>query len=134
MDSSVPYWCANLPKEQWPAECPEFLLDLSERDQMLVGRLDKDYHRLTWPEVKQVIGTELTREDENRIDRFVRVPSDLRRYLEYNSRLKKEHGSVMDFVVKERLKWSDLKAKDPVPFVDPQTSMSVFEQSLQLRG
>lgn len=52
----VPYWRANVPTEQWPDECPEFLLGLSERDQELVGRADKDYHRLTWPEVKTVIG------------------------------------------------------------------------------
>lgn len=52
----IPYWRANVPKDQWPAECPEFLLNLSERDQQLVGKLDKDYHRLTWPEVKKVIG------------------------------------------------------------------------------
>ncbi|KAL8635781.1 MAG: hypothetical protein Q9228_006764 [Teloschistes exilis] len=111
----IPYWRANVPKDQWPAECPEFLLNLSERDQQLVGKLDKDYHRLTWPEVKKVIA-------DNQLDRFVRVPSDLRRYLEYNARLKKEHGSVMDYVVKERLNWSDLKPTDAAPFTDPHTT------------
>lgn len=55
-DKDIPYWCFNIPKEQWPAECPEFLLNLSERDQKLVGKFDKDYHRLTWPEVRKVIG------------------------------------------------------------------------------
>ncbi|KAL8835982.1 MAG: hypothetical protein Q9170_003105 [Blastenia crenularia] len=65
--------------------------------------------------------TQLTLEEENRIDRFVRVPSDLRRYLEYNSKLKKEHGSVMEFVLKERLRWTDLTPKDTVPFSDPAT-------------
>ncbi|KAL9601771.1 MAG: hypothetical protein Q9219_002261 [cf. Caloplaca sp. 3 TL-2023] len=113
-EGEIPYWRANVPKEQWPAECPEFLMNLSERDQKLVGRLDADYHRLTWPEVKQVI-------EENRLDRFVRVPSDLRRYLEYNFQLKKDYGSVMDFVVQERLKWPDLKPQDAVPFNDPAT-------------
>ncbi|KAL8870097.1 MAG: hypothetical protein Q9174_003776 [Haloplaca sp. 1 TL-2023] len=111
----IPYWRANVPKDRWPSECPEFLLDLSERDQMLVGKLDEDYHRLTWPEVREVI-------EDNQLDRFVRVPSDLRRYLEYNARLKKEHGSVMDFVVKERLKWTDLNPTGTAPFKDPETS------------
>ena len=130
----LPYWLANVPENQWPAECPEFLRGLSDRDQALVGRLDKDYQRLTWPEVKEVIGTAhckyvqyksvavLSALAENQLDRFVRVPSDLRKYLEYNAKLKKRHGSVMDFVVKERLKWTDLKAKDMVPFSDPATS------------
>ncbi|KAL9007928.1 MAG: hypothetical protein Q9173_006898 [Seirophora scorigena] len=56
-DADIPYWCYNIPKEQWPAECPDFLIDLSERDQKLVGRRDQDYERLTWPEVRQVIVT-----------------------------------------------------------------------------
>lgn len=43
----------------------------------------------------------------NRIDRFQRVPSDLRKYLEYTAQIKAEYGSVMRFVVKERLRWGD---------------------------
>lgn len=43
----------------------------------------------------------------NRIDRFQRVPSDLRKYLEYTAQIKAEYGSVMRFVVKERLHWGD---------------------------
>ncbi|KAL8967771.1 MAG: hypothetical protein Q9183_002767 [Haloplaca sp. 2 TL-2023] len=118
----MPYWRANVPKDQWPSECPEFLLGLSERDQKLVGKLDEDYHRLTWPEVRRVIGASVGSSKDNQLDRFVRVPSDLRRYLEYNARLKKEHGSVMDFVVKERLKWTDLEPTGTAPFNDPETS------------
>lgn len=71
----------------------------------------------------------LTGKADNQLDRFVRVPSDLRRYLEYNARLKKEHGSVMDYVVKERLNWSDLKPTDAAPFTDPHTSDSPIEIS-----
>ncbi|KAL8997299.1 MAG: hypothetical protein Q9169_003391 [Polycauliona sp. 2 TL-2023] len=113
-EADIPYWRVNVPKEQWPAECPEFLLDLSERDQQLVDRHDKDYHRLTWPEVKKAI-------EHNELDRFVRVPSDHRKYLEYNAQLKKKHGSVMEFVLKERLQWTGLEQQDPAPFRDPAT-------------
>ncbi|KAL8853586.1 MAG: hypothetical protein Q9221_001572 [Calogaya cf. arnoldii] len=63
----------------------------------------------------------LTVKEDNQLDRFVRVPSDHRRYLEYNAQLKKKHGSVMDFVLKERLQWTDLEKKDPAPFRDPTT-------------
>ena len=56
----IPYWRANVPKDRWPSECPEFLLDLSERDQILVGKLDEDYHRLTWPEVRRIIGASVS--------------------------------------------------------------------------
>ncbi len=63
----------------------------------------------------------LTLKELNQLDRFVRVPSDHRRYLEYNARLKKKHGSVMNFILKERLRWTDLEQKDPAPFRDPAT-------------
>lgn len=43
----------------------------------------------------------------NRIDRFQRLPSDLRKYLEYTTQIKARYGSVMRFVVKERLRWGD---------------------------
>ncbi|KAL8686692.1 MAG: hypothetical protein Q9218_006931 [Villophora microphyllina] len=66
--------------------------------------------------------SQLMHEEENQLDRFVRVPSDHRRYLEYNAQLKKDHGSVMDYVVKERLRWTDLKPKDAAPFTDPNTT------------
>lgn len=43
----------------------------------------------------------------------------MRRYLAYNAKLRKEYGSVMNFIVKERLKWSDLTPKSPKAFSDP---------------
>ncbi|KAL8903013.1 MAG: hypothetical protein Q9207_004220 [Kuettlingeria erythrocarpa] len=53
-DTEIPYWCYNLPRDQWPAECPEFLLNLSEREQKLLSRIDEEYQRLTWPEVRKI--------------------------------------------------------------------------------
>lgn len=54
----------------------------------------------------------------NRIDAFQRLPSDLRKYLEFTARIKLKYGSVVRFVVKERLRWGngegnarDLQAK-----------------------
>lgn len=51
----------------------------------------------------------------NRIDRFQRLPSDLRKYLEYTAHIKAQYGSVMRFVVKERLCWGDGDAGDLKP-------------------
>ena len=51
----------------------------------------------------------------NRIDRFQRVPSDLRKYLAYTAQIKLDYGSVMRFVVKERLGWGDGNAEDLKP-------------------
>lgn len=53
--------------------------------------------------------------DSNRIDRFQRLPSDLRKYLEYTAQIKAQYGSVMRFVVKERLHWGDGDMEDLKP-------------------
>ncbi|KAL9615369.1 MAG: hypothetical protein Q9167_000197 [Letrouitia subvulpina] len=64
----------------------------------------------------------LTEEAQNQLDRFVRVPSDLRKYLEYNAKLKKQYGSINSFILSERLKWTDLKPQDAAPFSDAAAS------------
>ena len=56
---------------------------------------------MSWTEVRELI-------NGNRLDLFIRKPSDLRRYREYCDKLVKEYGSVMAFVMQERLRWEDL--------------------------
>ena len=51
----------------------------------------------------------------NRVDRFHRVPSELRRYRQFTHRLVKEYGSIMNFIVDERLQWKTMVARGP-PF------------------
>ena len=70
---------------------------------------DAEYKILTWSEVQQIIA-------DNRLDLFQRVPSDLRRYLEYNHGLKEEYGSVMEFVLKKRLRWTEPVGAEGRPF------------------
>lgn len=115
MSSILPYWLVNVPKDKRPAECPDFLADVNEKDRRILETPDSDYHRLTWAEVKDIIRA-------NRIDVFQRVPSELRRYKEYMAQLKREHGSVMDFVMKERLHWTDLEPKAS-PFAEQSTDV-----------
>ncbi|KAI9876771.1 MAG: hypothetical protein M1830_005740 [Pleopsidium flavum] len=109
---ALPYWLVNVPRASWPTICPDFLINANPKDRRILSTPDQEYHRQTWSEVKQIIKT-------NRIDLFQRVPSDLRRYLEYNAKLKKEYGSVMSFVLKERLRWTDLTPKNSLPFSEP---------------
>ncbi|MCJ1476286.1 hypothetical protein MMC13_004952 [Lambiella insularis] len=109
---TLPYWLVNVPRDQWPPSCPDFLLNANAKDRGILSTSDADYHRQTWPEVQQIIRT-------NRIDLFQRVPSDLRRYLGYSAKLKKEYGSVMNFVLQERLQWSDLTPSSSSPFSSP---------------
>jgi hypothetical protein len=53
--------------------------------------------------------------ETNRIDLFQRVPSELRRYLEFMAHITAEYSSIMRFVIKERLHWGDGKITDLQP-------------------
>jgi hypothetical protein len=44
----------------------------------------------------------------NRVDKFHRKPSELRRYRQFTHQLVKDYGSIMDFIVNERLKWESM--------------------------
>ncbi|RAL11993.1 GIG1 family protein [Aspergillus homomorphus CBS 101889] len=113
--SILPYWLVNIPPSQWTAECPNYLRGISQKNIDILSTPDHLYQRQSWGLVKELVRT-------NRIDRFQRLPSDLRRYLEYKERIVAEYGSVMRFVVKERLHWgeglqSDLQARgEPFEF------------------
>ena len=68
---------------------------------------------------------------EHNLSVLKRWPSDLRRYMKWSSETKAAHGSVPNFVMKERLKWRPLSSstlltgpkfevKNPVPFADDE--------------
>lgn len=47
----------------------------------------------------------------DRVDKFHRKPSELRRYRQFTHRLVKEYGSIMNFMVNERLQWESMEPK-----------------------
>lgn len=98
-EPAVPYWHVNVPPSERTPECPEFLLNLCAKDLSIVSAPDSSYRLQAWPEVRDIIAA-------NRLEMFQRVPSDLRRYLENNWRLRKQYGSVMNFVLGQRLRWT----------------------------
>jgi hypothetical protein len=51
------FWRVNVPKEQWPTECPDFLRDVSEKDKRIIGTPDEEYSVLGWEEVRNIVGT-----------------------------------------------------------------------------
>ena len=108
-EEALPYWQVNVPAELRTPICPEFLLNLKPKDLGIISTPDSQYHILTWPEVCQVIA-------DNRLDLFQRIPSQLRRYFEYNFKLKKEYGSVMEFVLSQRLGWKEPIVAERMPF------------------
>ncbi|KAM4059041.1 hypothetical protein HRG_008088 [Hirsutella rhossiliensis] len=96
--ATVPYWHYNVPVDQRTAECPPFLLHLNDKDRRIIGSPDAAYTLLTWERVCAIVAA-------NRLDLFQRIPSDLRRYKAFTHALAKRHGSVADFILKERLRW-----------------------------
>lgn len=113
------FWNVNIPSESHTKDCPDFLQYAFEndKDRMILSTLDADYQRHSWPDVQQLI-------IDNRLDLFERIPSDLRRYREYCAHLVKEYGSVMNFVMQERLGWKDL-----APRAEPFTNAGSYLES-----
>ncbi|KAJ5384960.1 Protein of unknown function DUF3605 [Penicillium concentricum] len=118
---SLPYWLVNLPRSQWTAECPSFLRDQTPKNIRCLSTPDHLYTRQNWEQVKEITST-------NRIDRFQRVPSELRKYLEYMAHIKAEYASVMRFVVKERLGWGDGNVED----IKPRGSAFEYEEDIRI--
>ena len=56
-EEKLPYWLMNVPEDKRPAKCPDFLLDISDRNKELIDRPEDEYHILTWPEVQNLIST-----------------------------------------------------------------------------
>ncbi|KAE8350224.1 hypothetical protein BDV28DRAFT_159810 [Aspergillus coremiiformis] len=104
----LPYWLVNVPHDRWPAECPGFLRDTCKKNIQILSTPDEKYERQGWELVKEIVRT-------NQIDRFQRLPSDLRKYLEYKEWVISEYGSIMRFVVKERLHWGEGSPDDLTP-------------------
>lgn len=95
---ALPYWQVNVPGPERLVDCPDFLLNISEKDFSILSTPDRDYHILTWDEVRQIAKA-------NKLDHFQRVPSELRRYKAYTFNLARTYGSVADFILNQRLQW-----------------------------
>ncbi|KAJ5628884.1 hypothetical protein N7490_011112 [Penicillium lividum] len=118
---NLPYWLVNVPQSQWTTECPSFLQNQSLKNIQCLSTPDTHYQRQNWELVQAIIRA-------NRIDRFQRVPSDLRKYLEYTAQIKAQYGSVMRFVVKERLEWGDGDADD----LKPKGGLFEFNEDIRI--
>ncbi|EMC99832.1 hypothetical protein BAUCODRAFT_63054 [Baudoinia panamericana UAMH 10762] len=107
------FWNVNLPVDQKTAECPGYLQYAfgDEKERAVLSTPDHLFHRLTWPEVQQVIR-------DNRLDLFLRLGSQLHLYRKYCVELVQQYGSVMNFAMQERLQWTDLNPK-AAPFENP---------------
>jgi hypothetical protein len=51
----LPFWLVNVPKNEWPAECPDYLAKQGAKNKKILSTRDEDYHRHTWQEVTAII-------------------------------------------------------------------------------
>lgn len=98
LSAGLPYWQVNVPEDERTAECPEFLREINVKDKGIIGTPDEEQRLSTWPEAQKLIL-------DNRLNDFQRAPSELRKYLEYSWRLKRDYGSVLNFILTQRLHW-----------------------------
>lgn len=99
------YWNFNLPQSQLSSECPEYLLNLNDKDRRLIESWDNDYQIQDWPKVQELVRT-------NRIDLF-------QRYRQFIFNIIQEYGSVMKFILRTRLHWNSVVPASIIPFADP---------------
>lgn len=101
------WWNTNLPISEHTPTCPSYLTyAISHRKERAnLSTLDSAFRRQSWPQVRAHVAA-------NRLDQFTRVPSELRRYRQYTEKLVREYGSVMRFVLDERLGWKDSRPGD----------------------
>lgn len=116
--TKTPFWNVNIPPAEHTPTCPPYLLyaltDL--KDQAILATPDAAFPTPTWPETVATIRA-------NRLDLLKRVPSDLRLYRKVCADLVAQHGSIMDFIVHERLRWGEHLTPSGAPlFENPCTS------------
>lgn len=99
LDVAIPFWHVNVPEAERTPECPKFLFGLNAKDLRVVSTPDPYYHVQNWEEVCTIIQT-------NTLELFQRVPSELRRYKAFTYKLAQIHGTIANFVLKQRLGWT----------------------------
>ena len=90
------------------------LAPLKPSDQSQLQLTDDQFKAFTWDEVRRLI-------EKNELMRLRRWPSDLKVYFKWKQIILQKYASIEEFVVKERLHWSeDRTPADPRPYHDPR--------------
>ena len=97
---STLWWNLSLPAHAQTPTCPSYLLYATHHPKELKNLSTPDalFTRQTWPQVRSLIAA-------NRLDQFTRVPSELREYRKWTEGVVREYGSMMRFILEERLGW-----------------------------
>lgn len=54
-DTDLPYWLVNVPRSQWPTECPDFLRDQPEKNILILSTPNERFTRQGWELVNEII-------------------------------------------------------------------------------
>ncbi|KIW04737.1 hypothetical protein, variant [Verruconis gallopava] len=73
---------------------------LTDRDKDILAMSDEDYHLQTWNDLKYIISRQA-------LERLTRRPSQLRAYLAWSAETKRRYGTITNFILQERVCWSD---------------------------
>jgi hypothetical protein len=93
-------------------------ISLTDMDRHILSITDHEFKPHTWENLKDIVAG-------NKLEKLVRWPSDLKRYIKWTADTKKEYGTILAFVAKERLKWTPtnmqgtsltFEFESPVPF------------------
>ncbi|KAL7273903.1 hypothetical protein RUND412_003212 [Rhizina undulata] len=99
----------DLTKADKATETPHNGYQLTEKDIKQLAMKDDEFKLMTWEDLTAII-------KHNRLEELKRVPSDLKRYIDWGNKIRGEYGSIQAFVLKERLGWANLTAENPIPF------------------
>jgi hypothetical protein len=53
----LPYWHFNVPLQERTAECPDYLLNIDDKDKRMIGSWESNYEAKSWDEVNKLIRT-----------------------------------------------------------------------------
>ena len=95
------YWNVNIPPDHHTVDCPSYLLYAfsNPKDRAIFQTPDAEYRPHSWSDIYEIVAA-------NRLDLFRRRPSQLRRYRQYLEHVAQQHGELTQFLLRERLKWS----------------------------
>lgn len=115
----LPFWQVNVPEHLRRDQCPDYLVGLSDKDRRHLSTPDSEFRVHSWPEVRDLV-------QSGRLDLFRRWPSELHRYRAFMYQLQHQHGSVAQFLLRERLGWEVPVRAQGTMFQNPEDTKILF--------
>ncbi|KAK3694982.1 hypothetical protein B0T22DRAFT_507921 [Podospora appendiculata] len=117
---ALPYWQVNVPPHERTATCPDFLVNVSPKDRGILSTPDSQYTPDTWASAQHKVAS-------NQLNLFQRTPSELRLYLAFAWAIKRDYGSVLDFILTQRLRWAaPVVPRSSIPFACEDEDVKVL--------